>query len=704
MQPTNPLLYAIPQWLIASKVYMVVIIGLDGRYSYVNDLFKKQFSFLGNDFTGMSIEGTVIQDDVLKCTIAGQKALENPGENVEVRLRKPKNQKGEYNWSQWEFSAYKNQENEIIGILAVGHDISKLENLQRKTKKIKEKTDAIIENITDGFFVLDTHWRFVKINRIAEKLFNIPIKSLIRKNIWDISPNNQNYKYHTEFRKAVENRVATNFEEYDEGRDRWYNVVAYPSDRGLTVFFKDITSEKKSQEGLKNSENKLKAILESTNNGMVLISPDFQILSFNQVANNITFATFHKNLEEGKNFKEFLFKDTEDDFLANFNKALKGEVVVLERLYQIGTQNIWYDIYYFPVYDFNTKNIIGVAINSVDINIKKQAQEALRISENKLRAISESATNSNVLISPTYKILYFNKIANDIAMSLWNVPLEEYADFRLFIPSGAEQDFEDSFHKAIKGENVIIERQRKVGEREFYFEVNYFPVYEPTQNQIIGVALNTIDVSVRKQTQKALIQSQYMLNALYNSTQDACVFLGTDLKIMYSNKMAQILSQKLFGKICQVGDNIMEYIYPHLHKEFEENFEKIKKGENLQFEQSFNESWWCFTIIPVCDTEHTLVGIAMNVADITARKTNEEKILTQNDILKDIAWQQSHALRRPLASILSLVRLIQEEKSYNEVYFDYLYTSARQLDEVIHRIVAFAEKIELELEELGIKN
>ncbi len=690
---SNYLTYAIPQWLIASKVYMVVITDLEGNYLYVNELFKTRFSFFNQDFIESSINKTVHEEDQQKCTNAGIKAIQNPNESVEVRLRKPKNNKGDYVWSDWEFSAYKNQQGEIIGVLSVGHDVSKLERLQRKAKVLREKTDAIIENITDGFFVLDTKWRFVKINRIAEKVLNVPPKFVLRKVIWDLFTDVENYKYPQEFKNAVKNKVPTSFQEYQPITDKWYQVLAYPSDRGLTVFFKDITNEKKSQEKLKNSENKLKAILESTTNGIMLISPDLKILSFNQVANNITFATFQKNLEEGKDFRNFLFENTQEDFFYHFNKALKGEIVTIERLYSVGTKNIWYDIHYYPVYAFDTKEIIGVALNSVDVSIKKQAEEALKNSENKLRAISESTINSNILLSTTHKILTFNKVANEIALRLWHTPLQENEDFYKFLPKGAEDDFNFYFNKALKGESSTIERQRIITNIPHWFEVHYFPVYDDN-SQIMGIALNTIDINTRKKAQEALAQSQYMLHALYNSTQDACVFLDNDFKMVYFNKMAEKTAILLFNHPCKIGDNVIDFLYPAFVQEFVGYFERAKKGEYIQIEKYLNTLWWEFSLLPVYDTKNILVGVALNVKDITTRKSYEEQIIAQNDILKDVAWQQSHAIRRPLSSILGLIKLISEDKAYNQIYFEYLATSAQELDNAIRRIVAYAERLE----------
>ncbi len=71
-------------------------------------------------------------------------------------------------------------------------------------------------------------------------------------------------------------------------------------------------------------------------------------------------------------------------------------------------------------------------------------------------------------------------------------------------------------------------------------------------------------------------------------------------------------------------------------------------------------------------------------------KDSEKNLTEKNKKLKRIAEIQSHELRRPLANILGLVHLIQNDdrKEFNEVYLEKLKDSAEELDSHIHEIVA----------------
>ncbi|OYW76463.1 MAG: histidine kinase, partial [Sphingobacteriia bacterium 32-37-4] len=61
----------------------------------------------------------------------------------------------------------------------------------------------------------------------------------------------------------------------------------------------------------------------------------------------------------------------------------------------------------------------------------------------------------------------------------------------------------------------------------------------------------------------------------------------------------------------------------------------------------------------------------------------------KNKRLAEIAWEQSHLVRAPLARILGMVNLFQNDFISNEekaMYLNYLKVSAEELDAVIKAI------------------
>jgi hypothetical protein len=54
------------------------------------------------------------------------------------------------------------------------------------------------------------------------------------------------------------------------------------------------------------------------------------------------------------------------------------------------------------------------------------------------------------------------------------------------------------------------------------------------------------------------------------------------------------------------------------------------------------------------------------VSNITDRVMNEEKIREQNSFIQEIAWSQSHEIRRDLCSVISLIDLLKNADNEDE--------------------------------------
>ncbi|MBW3544831.1 MAG: PAS domain S-box protein [Bacteroidetes bacterium] len=85
--------------------------------------------------------------------------------------------------------------------------------------------------------------------------------------------------------------------------------------------------------------------------------------------------------------------------------------------------------------------------------------------------------------------------------------------------------------------------------------------------------------------------------------------------------------------------------------------------------------------------------------DINDRLMAEQRILAQNEKLKEIAHLQSHDVRRPVASIMGLVNLFDKtnpENKMNGLVIEKLDIVCKELDQTIHKIVEKTYEMEVE--------
>ncbi len=107
-----------------------------------------------------------------------------------------------------------------------------------------QRTVGILESITDAFFALDTQWRFTHVNAQAERLLFRSRGELLGRDVWKEFPEAVGTLFERQYRRAAEERVVVVFEEYFPPLDSWFEVRAYPSEGGLSLFFQNVNERK----------------------------------------------------------------------------------------------------------------------------------------------------------------------------------------------------------------------------------------------------------------------------------------------------------------------------------------------------------------------------------------------------------------------------------------------------------------------------
>jgi diguanylate cyclase (GGDEF)-like protein/PAS domain S-box-containing protein len=152
----------------------------------------------------------------------------------------------------------------IVRLQGAVQDITESKEAQEQTARAAQRLHATLESITDAFYTLDREWRFTYLNREAERLLQRPRTELLGKVVWDeFSPHKVQIGY-CELHRAVRENVTVVYEEYNPGLQLLVEVRAYPSEEGLTVYFRDITEARKIEESLRISEERFRTIARST--------------------------------------------------------------------------------------------------------------------------------------------------------------------------------------------------------------------------------------------------------------------------------------------------------------------------------------------------------------------------------------------------------------------------------------------------------
>jgi two-component system, cell cycle sensor histidine kinase and response regulator CckA len=105
----------------------------------------------------------------------------------------------------------------------------------------------ILENTTDGFFAVDSEWNITHVNAEAETLFGRTRAELLGHELWKKFPEQVGSVFEANYRRVLAEQVPVEFEASDPSGKVWYEVHAYPSNGGVSVFFRDIGERRKTE-------------------------------------------------------------------------------------------------------------------------------------------------------------------------------------------------------------------------------------------------------------------------------------------------------------------------------------------------------------------------------------------------------------------------------------------------------------------------
>ncbi len=176
------------------------------------------------------------------------------------------------------------------------------------------------------------------------------------------------------------------------------------------------------------------------------------------------------------------------------------------------------------------------------------------------------------------------------------------------------------------------------------------------------------------------------LRATINNTKDIIWSIDRHCKIISANKAFWERVYLICGK--KKSELQSKDFDKELYETWVNYYERALKGEVYKIVWSENRNdkttYEEVSFNPIRDKDKKVTGISCFSRDITEQYVHLNMIEKQNDQLKKIAWVQSHEVRSPVASILGLVQLFNENDN-----------SDPQNTEIIQLIKEAAEKLDL---------
>ena len=175
--------------------------------------------------------------------------------------------------------------------------------------------------------------------------------------------------------------------------------------KGILCIGYDSTKEFELSNKLLFESNRLKNLIECSNQISILIDLNYQILDFNTLAAKEFEKYLCKNLAIGSSIQDYIPKNHKDEFFLDFQKAKLGNESI--RKFKVKCdfgKNIWYKTHLYPIVDHND-DVVQILLRSQDIT--KQVFSERKIALQKERIDEIVWNHSHVVRSPLSNILGF---------------------------------------------------------------------------------------------------------------------------------------------------------------------------------------------------------------------------------------------------------------------------------------------------------
>jgi len=247
--------------------------------------------------------------------------------------------------------------------------------------------EAILESITDAFFALSPDWRFIYVNRQAEALLNRQPGDLLGKTLWDEFPGVIGTEFGKTYRRVADERVATSVTAFSPDDDRWYEARVYPAPYGLSIYFNDVSQRRLAETEfaqLAVDADRQRRVYETALSNSADFNYVFDLEGRFTYVNKALLDLWQKELPEavGKNFFELDYPaDLATRLQAQIRQTAEtGKPVRDETPYTSAFGTRAYEYIFVPVADASGA-VVAVSGSTRDITERKQAEEALRLSD-----------------------------------------------------------------------------------------------------------------------------------------------------------------------------------------------------------------------------------------------------------------------------------------------------------------------------------
>jgi len=590
----------------------------------------------------------------------------------------------------------------------------------------EEKYRTIFENAVEGIFQTTPEGRILSLNGTMARMLGYESPSDLISRIQNVVQLYAHPEERTEFRRLIEKQgVVKKFEILavrKDGHRIWIALSArvVRDGDGRTIcydgFYEDISERKRAEAALAESEAKHRLLVENS----------YDLIWTAKADGTFTYASpswekmlgYKPSRVLGQGYRFHIHPDDIDVCEEYFRKSVQNREQIQGPSYRVKHADgswRWHETNGTPVFDPDGSLISYVGI-SRDITARKQAEEALRESENLYRAVVENTGSSMIIVDEDTIIL----LANAEFEKLSGYMKSELEGKRRWTDFVVEEDLDRILanHRMRRIDRQAVPRNYEFNFKDRENSVKYIFL---TVDMIPGTnksVASLVDITQRKQFEEEIRKSEAQLSSVVETSNAGIIRMDGEGKIWFANKqMAYMLG---YTHTEFLSENYYDYVDPSQKAEVADNLLKLKNSavgrlsaERLYVRKDGTLLWGYVSggrLVIDEDNFHVVLVITdiTQVKEIEKEKDRLEEHLRQSQKMEAIgtlAGGIAHDFNNILASMMGFTEIaIKEERSdIRSKYLDQVMKSCERAKGLVDRILTFSRRREQERKPVDVK-
>lgn len=485
----------------------------------------------------------------------------------------------------------RDQAGNILFYEGVVEDITERKHADEALKASEKRFQDIADNAQVWIWETDAEGKYTYSNQIVEKILGYTPQEMLQKYFHDLfhPEDAETLKSAAEAALAAKEafREFVNRNVHKNGQTVWLATSALPllDDKGKLIGYRgsdtDITERKHAEQALAEERDRVQKYLDVAGVIFRVVDAKGDVTLINRKGCEVLGYEEHEVL--GKNwFRHFVPRRARREVMGNFAKLMAGDEEGAEYtesalLTKTGEERAvaWHN----TVLRDETGRIVATLSSGEDITERKQAEQALKASEERFKAMFELAPDAYYMSDLKGNILDGNRAAERI-MGYAREELigQNFLKLNLLspnqIPKAASLLLRNVIGQPTGPDEFTL--TRKDGSK-FVAEITTYPVQIHGESLVLALAR---DVTGRRDTERQIAERRLYLEAVLASAPDAIISLDADHHIAEWN----VGAARLFGysKDEVVGKNIDDLIAnSHAIREATALTKQVMSGQTL---------------------------------------------------------------------------------------------------------------------------